>query len=200
MRKNALDLSLQERYDLYKLREVGLGIREIGKRLKRSPSTISRELKRSRRGKSWGNMRWYERAKLAHESAISRRSCKRRRGLRLKNEVVRRYVFDSLKEKQLSPERISLRIRLEHPGESISHEAIYQYVFRVEKDLIQYLWRCSKRGRNKRSSGKRHRRAQDNKRRIDVRPKSVNEREVFGHHESDLIVSARGGRVVCWSL
>ena len=41
-------LTLEERYCLAEFREKGLSIRAIARILKRSPSTISRELKRNR--------------------------------------------------------------------------------------------------------------------------------------------------------
>ena len=50
-------LTLEERYCLAEFREKGLSIRAIARMLKRSPSTISRELRRNRgkRGSSlWG--------------------------------------------------------------------------------------------------------------------------------------------------
>lgn len=196
MRKNAPDLSWSERHDIYLLQSEGEGIREIGRRVGRNASTISRELSRFKHyGRWWRRLPWYERARYSHVGSLQNRGRDRSRGWRLKNERVRQYVHMCLSERRWSPQRISLRIKIELPGERISHEAIYQYVFRVARELIQYLKRSSKhKERKKRSSGKKDRAKDSNKRRIDQRPESVNTRVVFGHTESDLIVSCRGGK------
>ena len=198
MRKCSKDLSFEERQSIYLLRSDGKGIREIGRYLNRSASCISRELSRFKGmsriwRRTWKRLPWYEKARHAHLDSLKNRSKCRNRGWSLKNELIRQYVYENLK-RGLSPKRISLRLKIEHPGHKISHESIYQYVFNVARELIPCLKRCSKKGRVKRSSGKKRRGVEQNKRRIDSRPESVDKRLEFGHNESDLIVSGRGGK------
>ena len=93
----------------------------MAKALNRSPSSVSRELKRN-----FPQSRQVYASRLAHERAFMKRQSRGRHD-RLKNDHVRRYVVTRLKE-GWSPEQISGRIRVDL-REKISHEAIYQYVY-----------------------------------------------------------------------
>jgi IS30 family transposase len=46
-------LNLQERYGIHTLRDAGYSLRDIGYRLGRAPSTISRELRCNRQGRRY---------------------------------------------------------------------------------------------------------------------------------------------------
>lgn len=96
--------------------------RAIAKALNRSPSSISRELKRS-----FPLERKVYTPRLAHEQALSKRKSRGRYD-RLKNSTIREYVIKHLKL-GWSPEQIAGKLPEEHPGQHISHEAIYQYVY-----------------------------------------------------------------------
>ena len=194
-RKNCSDLSWEERQELYRLRNEGYGIREIARRLSRAPSTISVELARHRRERGWFALPWYEKARRAHDAASQRRGRPRRRDWGLKNEKIRRFVHTSLKDK-LSPKSISFALPVSHPGERISHESIYQYIYNRERGLLKYLVRHGKTKRTGRASKQRSRmrEAELSKKRVDKRPEPANARTQLGHYESDFIVSARGGK------
>ena len=100
---------------------------------------------------------------MAHTCALEKRSS-RGRELRLKSEFVRRYVVLGLKA-GYSPEQIATKLQSEHPNESISHEAIYQYIYSQSyrdkdeyaepeyDDLREYLKRKPNR-RQKKGMGK----------------------------------------------
>lgn len=137
-------------------------------------------------------------AYLSHEKALERR--KGKKGFRLKNILIRNYVVEKLKI-GWSPEQIAIRLPIERTGESISYEAIYQYIYgQIQKgdggkvkagceDLRVYLPR-----RHKRRSTKGARRAQKIERRrslpsIEDRPTVVDRRKELGHFEDDTIVS-----------
>lgn len=121
--------------------------------LNRSPSSISRELRRN-----FPPQHKVYAPRLAHERALEKRKSRGRKD-RLKNETIRAYVVNHLKL-GWSPEQISGRMKLEKVG-SISHEAIYQYVYaQVHRggygylkpgciDLRMYLRRKQKRRRRK---------------------------------------------------
>jgi len=196
MRKGCSDLSLQERQEIFKLRKLGLGIREIGRKMFRSASTISRELKRSKVGyRNWSSFQWYERAKLSDDAAKFRRKGKRHRLCILKSSEINDYVYKSLKQ-YWSPEIISCRIGRDIAGASISHETIYQYIYRHDRSLVPYLVR---KGRTRRVRGKCKTRslremkaseeARPAKRSIATRPEAAEGRREIGHLETDLIVS-----------
>lgn len=119
-------LSLLERERLALLRREGLGVREISRRLGRSPSTISRELRR--------NMRKHDRGHydpiLAH--ARSREQARRdRTGVIADDQQLKDVVQEKLKD-DWSPERISFWLRDAYPNKRswhVCHETIYQALY-----------------------------------------------------------------------
>jgi len=60
---------------------------------------------------------------------------------RLRNEDVRAYVLSHL-EIGWSPEQISGRIGIDHPGWSISHESICQYIYNSGTSDRKHLIKC----------------------------------------------------------
>jgi IS30 family transposase len=91
-------------------------------------------------------------------------------------------------EEGWSPEQIAGRIRLDKPGTRLSHETIYQYVFKTERNLTQYL-QCGRTNRRKRVHKRARRVLIPYRTGIEVRPESVNTREEHGHWEGDTAVS-----------
>ena len=134
--------------------------------------------------------------RLANERAMAHRKMRGRKE-RLKNDSIRRYVVSHLK-RRWSPEQISRRMKIDL-GETISHEAIYQFVYaRVSKasgliysyqeDLRSYLRRRRKRRIHKgmRSCG---RIPSFRGVSIDLRPIIVAQRTRVGDWESDTVES-----------
>ena len=168
------------------MRFRGYSGREIAYRLKRSPSTISRELRRN----GADSYRVYH-ARVAQLRSMTRKSKAHKRP-RLKTRWIRRYVTSKLKL-GWSPEQISGRLSIDRPGYRISHEAIYQYVYdpvvRREHDLIQYLPRSHRRRR--RRGNRRLSQISRIAYRIGINDRSVEagERSQVGHWESDSVIS-----------
>ncbi len=170
-------------------------IRTIAKEIGRPASTVCREMKRN---VSPSDNKYNPR--VSHERALKKRTYRGRK-LRLKNGFIRRYVVSKLKE-GLSPEQISGRLHLEYPNESISHEAIYRYIYsHVYRDgygymrpgyhdLRRYLKRRHKR-RGKRGMRSVQRVFRPKGPSIDDRPKEVLERKTVGHWETDSMVSRK---------
>lgn len=165
------------------LKAKGMSLSGIGQKLGRHKSTICRELNRNapaiRKGYYLGH-RAQERAKNRWVATHKRE--------RLKNQEIRKYVEVGLK-KGWSPEIIAGRLSIDKPGESISHEAIYQYLYEVRKELIFCLLRRH-RNRVEKGHSRKHQKSHiPNRVSISFRPKIVEKRERIGDWESDSMVS-----------
>lgn len=167
-------------------------IRSIAEELGRSPSSVSREV---RRNKPLHFERYTPR--LAHGRALANRSHRGRKD-RLKNETIRRYVHAKLKM-GFSPEQIAGRMQIDI-RECISHEAIYQYIYaQVHRggrgdirpghvDLRPWLKRRHK-ARAKHGFRKGARVLRPSGPSIDIRPAVVGRRTRLGDWESDTVES-----------
>ena len=110
---------------------------------------------------------------------------------------LREFVYARLKEND-SPEQIAGRLKELFPDDpimSISHEAIYQHIYRkrqskLGKYLISLLPYSHSKRRHNRKFGKKRNRINDIKR-ITLRPPHIERREEVGHWESDLVVGLR---------
>ena len=168
-------------------------VRQIARELGRCASSISREINKNLDSL---NRRMYI-PRTAHKKAVKRRFC-RGREKRLKSDRVRNYVVKHLKL-GWSPEQIANTTE-KKIGESISHEAIYQYVYAQIyrnghgnpkpgcEDLRPYLARRKKR-RTKKGLRKSYRIEKGPLPSINGRPEEVELRKNIGHWEDDLIVS-----------
>jgi len=158
--------------------------REIGKLLRRSHSTIGRELKRNIQMKyvpTWYPNPGHKKYKLRIKE----------RGIRprLKNEVTKAFVIEKLKI-GWTPEIIAGRLKIDNDLVYICHESIYQYIYKEAPELIQYLPRKHKKRRKKYPSRSTKIRV-THKTSIEARSSDINERLVIGHWESDSIVSCK---------
>jgi IS30 family transposase len=186
--KTYTHLSLAERDRLAIFRAQELSINEIARRLHRNKSTVSRELQRNSGPvyKSYGGGSADHRARQRKYQASQRD--------RLKNERIRSYVRSKL-YLGWSPEQIAGRLLDDVPGESISQEAIYQYIYhpaiRRQENLVPYLARA-----HWKRQLKHHRHTHRDPHipeRISIRqrPAYIEQRKQLGHWESDLIISRR---------
>ena len=182
--------SVEERESLQYMWWERKSVRAMAKALNRSPSSVSRELKRN-----FPEQREQYTSRLAHVRALVKRKSRGRHD-RLKNEAIRAYVVNHLKE-GWSPEQISGRIKIDLQ-QKISHEAIYQYIYaRVRsggmlKDGLEDL-RIYLRRKRKRRLGKGFRATKRVRllpgRLIDTRPNIVEKRARIGDWESDTVES-----------
>jgi|SRR3989344_571135 len=166
--------------------------RTLAGELGRSPSSVAREITKNK------NQRNVYTPRLAHERALKKRKSRGRKD-RLKNQVIRDDVIKHLK-KRWSPEQIAATMHERLPGMSISHEAIYQYIYdQVHRDGFGLLkpghqdLRSFLRRRRKRRVPKGARRCQRVLRpkgtSINQRPAIINERQRLGDWEGDSVES-----------
>src|SRR3989338_3871992 len=166
-------LSVGEREEIQLGLWQNVSIRSLAKRLKRSPSSLAREIQRNLPPER----RQYT-PRVAHERALEHRSF-RGRTERLKSDCIRTYAVAKLKA-GFSPEQIAGRIRSDLHVR-ISHEAIYQFIYAQIRrrgngsvkpgceDLRPYLKRRHKR-RAKKGMRKGQRVSKPNGPSIDERP------------------------------
>ncbi len=174
-------LNRRERDRIAVLHARGISLRAIATELDRSPGTVSREIRRNRSDVEYlpGE---------AHRTATDRwRHCHQRP--RLKDPSIVSYVRRKLRT-GWSPEQVAGRMALE-TGSTISHEAIYQWIYTEARELID----CLHRGRSKRVPRRyrKHTRPRiPGRTSILERPAAVETRAQSGHWEVDTIAS-RGG-------
>ena len=178
----------KERHTLMHLLYCNLSYREIGRRLCRHHTSISREVKRN--GRRIGNY-WDE---SAQQWAIERR--KQARHTRKKsNEVLLSYVLKKLQE-DWSPETIAGRLKIDFPRHRqmrMSPEGIYQWIYRDALkggSLYLHLLRRHKKRRKQCCYGTRG--LIPGRVSIHDRPAGVEGRRRFGHWESDSVEGKKG--------
>ena len=190
-------LSLAEREKLFCWNELGVSLREIGRRLGRSDTTIARELRRNRVGKGRKKHEYFSQPympSLAHEKA-EKRSLKQRIKAPLKEPLIFLYVREHLRSPYFwTPEEISNKLSLEHPGKSISTESIYQYIY-SKKGKRYKLWKyltCARKKRMKKNGRRVHRDGKiPGSISIDLRPEVVSLRSRPGDWETDNLGSPK---------
>lgn len=184
-------LTLEEREVMWGLQQQGVSLREIAKRLGRSHSSVSREL---RRNAKYGDT--YIPCK-AQEQSI-KRGVKQRRQAPLKNTAIILYVREKLRLKW-SPETIAGRLQIDLPGETIDDETIYRYIYHPQnkrRRLWQHLIHARKKRMKKGGRGVKRDSKIPDAVMIDKRPKSIQRRIHSGHWESDNMVGKQIDKTV----
>lgn len=179
-------LSRDERYEIARLGEAGISARQIGLRLGRATSTITRELARNLDKRTGLYV-----PEKAHTLAWQRQRRPKESKL-AKNPRLRQAVQAGL-DKRWSPDEIAGRLRRDHPEDPqmrISHETIYMGIYVYPRgELTRELKACLRSGRSaRRPRGRRETRGRIvGAVSIHERPEEVADRLVPGHHEGDLI-------------
>jgi IS30 family transposase len=166
----------------------GITIREMARRLGRSPSSISEELKRNQVDGVYGSIK-------AHQAAEARKRDSHQKYLLRHRPALRDFVLEKLKL-GWSPQQISGRLKKEiaegvrPKKEYVNHESIYQFLYDPEQQ-DQKLWAYLPRRHRKRRRwlGRRSRSVKiPHRLSIRHRPVEIGNREEFGHWEGDTIV------------
>jgi transposase, IS30 family len=180
--KRYKQLNLEERYHIYACLTNDKSLQEIAKDLGRSPSTISREIKRNK------GFRGY-RPQQSDELA------KQRRALNMRRIGQKTWEFIELHLKtHWSPEQISGVLKKRYQAgdlslSCVSHESIYRYVYK-DKDKLGVLYKYLRRKKRykKRTGAYEKRGCLPNRTPISMRPAHINHRIDVGHWEVDTII------------
>jgi IS30 family transposase len=194
-RRSRLALTLTEREEISRGLAEGLSVRALAARLRRAPSTVSREIRRH-------GGRPHYRAQTADRRAWARsrrpKVCRLATHARLRRTVAARLA------RQWSPQQIAGWLRATFPSDAamqVSHETIYRTLFVqsrgvLKRELLLQL-RRQRRFRHARAA---HRVGHRQGRIIDAvpireRPAEVADRGVPGHWEGDLLLGGRSSYV-----
>jgi len=196
--RSPLRLSLADREELSRGLVAGDSLRTIATRLRRAPSTISREV-------AWSGTRSRYRAWRADSEATRRgqrpKPAKLAVDARLCREVERGL------RARWSPQQIAARLICDYPDDlnmRVSHETIYRTLFvQARGALRKELTACLRTGRTQRRPHMRIERSGagrlQNMILISDRPPEIDDRAVPGHWEGDLIIG-KGGRSAIGTL
>lgn len=181
-------ISFSEREELSRYLALGLGTREIARKLQRDHGALSREINNG------GGQKDY-RAHLAERRSRKKR---KRQGCKRKletNSKLRKYVLEKL-TLFWSPEQIANSLKINYSKDTsmrISPETIYSYVYiqpkgELKKMLTHQLRRSHRRRFKRKGSRTREIMNINNAASIEKRPEEVRDRTIAGHWEGDLII------------
>jgi IS30 family transposase len=173
-------LSLDERFAIARLHEIGISRRSIARELGRSPSTIKRELMRNSNADG----------RYRPETVEARYLARRTKGLLLDRlDGLASFVVERLHE-NWTPEQIAGWLKSEAERlRAISHETIYAWIYGRSQRQAN-LWRLLSRKKGKRGfrPARTPRVTIKDRRSIHDRPKAVDDRAEGGHWEGDLLI------------
>ncbi len=186
-RRSPIALSRQEREEISRGLAAAASLRSIASRIRRSPSTVSREVARNRGRESY-------RAGAAEQAALTRGRRPKPVKLTIHSKLWAEVVAHL--ELNWSPQQISRYLKEEYPGEpsmQISHETIYLSLYvqgrgLLRKELTKHLRRRHQiRQPKNRDTTRRVGRIKDMIN-ISERPAEAADRAVPGHWEGDLLL------------
>ena len=189
-------LTIEERESLYLKINSGESIRDIALELGRSPSTISRELKRGRCGR-----RPYSPSTAQIRYEKRRKKCGKKHKLSIPKyrETVRKLI----EEQHWSPEQIANRLKLENNPLQISYASIYRAInaglFNGPLNKEGHLRKASRFSRHLRHKGKTRKAGGKGRQSqipithlIEERPQGAQDRTEIGHFEGDTVIGKLG--------
>ena len=188
-------LSASERHAMALALQQGMSQRAIARALGRSPSTISRECRRNA-------------GALGYASNFAQQRCERRRRFCRPPPKLRRdgALFASVRDYLLqwwSPQQIARELKRLHPhdkSQRVRRESIYTCLYAqprgaLKKELIACL-RMARAARWPRSKGQDRRKEMLDLLSIHLRPPEVEDRQLPGHWEGDLIKGAANASAI----
>jgi IS30 family transposase len=194
-RRSRLSLTLAEREDISRGIASDSSIREIARLLKRSASTVSREVARHEGRSAY---RAHDADRQAWVSALRPKRCLLAGNRRLRDMVASKLILD------WSPEQISGWLKTRYPNNEsmhVSHETIYRSLFIqargvLKKELMDHLRSKRRMRRSRHASEHGHSRGQI----VDAisireRPAEAEDRAIPGHWEGDLLAGGKNSYI-----
>jgi len=194
-RRSRLSLTLAEREDISRGIASDSSIREIARLLKRSASTVSREVARHGGRPAY---RAHDADRRAWVSALRPKRCLLTGNRRLRDVVASKLMLD------WSPEQISGWLKTRYPNNEsmhVSHETIYRSLFIqargvLKKELMDHLRSKRRMRRSRHASEHGHSRGQI----VDAisireRPAEAEDRAIPGHWEGDLLAGGKNSYI-----
>ncbi|MDE2162252.1 MAG: IS30 family transposase [Alphaproteobacteria bacterium] len=182
-------LRFEEREEISRGIAARRSIRQIARDIGRSPSTVSREIRRN-----WGSQGYRAKRadRLAWERALRPKPCR----LSLHREL--RWRVAQKLARQWSPEQISGWLKQQFPTDQdmqISHEAIYRSLFVQTRGVLKKELTAHLRTRRQMRLPKNHNDRSGRGQILDMvsireRPAEAEDRAVPGHWEGDLVAGA----------
>jgi len=174
-------LTSEEREVIYMMNLRGEVKKSIARRLNRSRSTITRELRRNA-------------CKKGYYSPIHAQECANNRRLNsydsklVRQDLLGAYVIEKLRE-GWSPQTISGRLRYEQASVYASPETIYQFIYNKDGQRMELYRQLVRKHRKRRvkCARKSNKRTIPDLVSISQRPDSVNQRASIGDFEIDLV-------------
>jgi len=194
-RRSRLSLTLAEREDISRGIASDSSIREIARLLKRSASTVSREVARHGGRPTY---RAHDADQQAWLSVLRPKKCLLDVHRKLRDMVASKLILD------WSPEQISGWLKTRYPNNEnmhVSHETIYRSLFIqargvLKKELMDHLRSKRRMRRSRHASEHGHSRGQI----VDAisireRPAEAEDRAIPGHWEGDLLAGGKNSYI-----
>ncbi len=188
-------LSVVEREEISRGLVAGQSVRSIAARLRRAPSTISREINRNG-GRSSYRASGADQA--AWDRALRPKTCKLAENRKLAQRVAEKLKL------QWSPEQIAGWLKCAYSGNEgyqVSHETIYRTLYiqtrgALKKELVAHLrrTRVMRRSRHHTQKTDNHGRIIDAVS-ISERPATAADRAIPGHWEGDLLFGSKNSQI-----
>jgi IS30 family transposase len=173
-------LTLEERDSLARFRYLGANQKELAQKLGRSPSTISRELRRNSVGGE------YYAAQAQREAERRRRERPLTR--KMDDPEINATVRNRLTH-EWAPQQIAGRMRQQDSDRCVSAQTIYAW---IEQDEHREHWESFLRRRGKRANSRKNAAFTGDAARIDQRPEVIEERLRLGDFEGDTVLGPPG--------
>lgn len=173
----------------------GLGVREIARAVRRSPSTISREIARNGGRNCY---RMVDAEQRAEKQARRPKTCKLAQRTALQRTVA------ACLSQDWSPSQVAGWVRRQYPRDTtmhISHETIYRSLFIQTRNVLKaelrdHLRSQQRMRRGRASRGQNHEGTITDAVSIRQRPPEVEDRAVPGHWEGDLLMGTPSSCIV----
>ena len=182
-------LKFEEREEISRGIAARRSIRQIAREIGRSPSTVSREIRRN-----WGSQGYRAKRadRLAWERALRPKPCRLALHRELRWRVAQKLAL------QWSPEQISGWLKQQFPTDldmQISHEAVYRSLFVQARGVLKQELTRHLRTRRHMRQAKGGNTGQGQGRIVDMvsireRPAEADDRAVPGHWEGDMLTGA----------